>query len=189
MPRIAAKDRDAYFEQRRTELLDAALRLLTRDSYDKTSVSAITREAGVSKGTFYVYFQSKDDLLDALVDRFSLLPDLQQVASAAAGQPLEVVLGLAVPVLYERLKQRTELIGLLLREGATRPANARIFIERVVLPSNRVAAELLANAVGPERASAIDCVVAARALVGMLLVFVITQEVMGGASSCPSTTR
>lgn len=185
MPKIAAKDRDAYYEKRRSELLDAALRLLARQSYDGTSVAAIAREAGMSKGTFYLYFQTKEELIEALIERFSLLPDFQQVARAAAGQPLENVLRLAVPVLYERLKQRTEVIGLLLREGATRPANARIFLERVLLPSNRIAAELLEGAVGPERASELDCLVAARALVGMLLVFVVSQEVLGGRELLP----
>ena len=180
MPKIAVKDRDAYFEKRRNELLDAALRLLARESYDKTSVAAITREAGVSKGTFYVYFRSKEELLEALIERFSLLPDFRQVAKAAAGMPIESVIRFAVPVLYERLKSRKDVIGLLLREGATRPENARIFIERVILPANRLTAELLEHGVGPERASEIDCIVAARALVGMLLILVVSQEVMGG---------
>lgn len=180
MPKVAAKDRDAYIEKRRNELLDAALQLLLRESYDKTSVAAITREAGVSKGTFYVYFDSKEELLEALIERFSLLPDFRQIAEAARGQPLEAVIGFAIPILYERLKQRAPLIGMMLREGATRPETARVFIERVLLPANRIAAELIENAVGPQRASEIDCLVAARAMVGMLLVFVMSQEVMGG---------
>jgi AcrR family transcriptional regulator len=55
---------------RRAELLDAAIRVFARDGFD-APVSAITEEAGVAKGTFYLYFKTRDDLLYALRDRFN----------------------------------------------------------------------------------------------------------------------
>ncbi|MCP5111061.1 MAG: TetR/AcrR family transcriptional regulator, partial [bacterium] len=54
---------------RRTELLDIAQGLFVQNGYDSTPVSAILEAAGVAKGTFYHYFRSKEDLLDALVER------------------------------------------------------------------------------------------------------------------------
>ena len=55
---------------RRTELLDAAERLFVARGVDEVTVADIAVEAGVSKGSFYVYFASRDELLRALNERF-----------------------------------------------------------------------------------------------------------------------
>lgn len=56
---------------RRDELLDVAQRLFARHGYDNTSVDQITAELGVSKGAFYHYFDSREDLVEALACRFA----------------------------------------------------------------------------------------------------------------------
>lgn len=50
-------------------MLDAAVELFVHYGYDKTSVDDIAREAGVSKGTIYLHFQSKEDLLEGVIVR------------------------------------------------------------------------------------------------------------------------
>jgi AcrR family transcriptional regulator len=59
------------YEERKNELLDTAQQLFFIKGYNQTSVEAIINQAGVSKGTFYYYFKSKEDLLDKLVERLS----------------------------------------------------------------------------------------------------------------------
>ena len=54
-------------EERRAELLEAARRLFVREGFGEVSVSRIVREIGVAQGTFYYYFDSKEEALDALV--------------------------------------------------------------------------------------------------------------------------
>ncbi|GAB4432065.1 MAG: TetR/AcrR family transcriptional regulator [Anaerolineae bacterium] len=54
---------------RRNEILDAAQRLFYRKGYELTSVQEIILEIGIAKGTFYHYFSSKLDLLDATIER------------------------------------------------------------------------------------------------------------------------
>lgn len=56
-------------ESRRERILDAAQELLVRYGYDKTTVSDIARDAGVSKGAIYLHFKSKVALVDALLMR------------------------------------------------------------------------------------------------------------------------
>jgi AcrR family transcriptional regulator len=53
-------------EAKRTSLLHAAAMLFVRDGYEATTVTGITETAGVAKGTFYLYFESKENLLEAL---------------------------------------------------------------------------------------------------------------------------
>lgn len=50
-------------------ILDAADRLIARFGYRKTTVEDVAREAGVGKGTIYLYFPSKEELALSLADR------------------------------------------------------------------------------------------------------------------------
>lgn len=55
-------------EKRRKQLLDIAQELFLTKGYDETSVSEIVKTAGLSQGAFYYYFESKMEVLNALVD-------------------------------------------------------------------------------------------------------------------------
>lgn len=48
------------------KIVTAAWRLFYKNGYDNTTVDAIIRESGTSKGTFYHYFSGKDSLLSSL---------------------------------------------------------------------------------------------------------------------------
>lgn len=52
---------------RRTEILEAAGELFRQQGYVHTTVNAIILKAGVAKGTFYYYFKSKEEILEAFV--------------------------------------------------------------------------------------------------------------------------
>ncbi|MGV8936496.1 MAG: TetR/AcrR family transcriptional regulator [Allorhizobium sp.] len=54
---------------KREQILDGAKRAFMTLGFDATSMNDVTRHAGVSKGTIYVYFQNKEELFGALVDR------------------------------------------------------------------------------------------------------------------------
>ena len=57
-------------EERRNEILDTAQRLFIEKGFIQTSVSEIVKEIGVAQGTFYYYFKTKEDILDAIIDRY-----------------------------------------------------------------------------------------------------------------------
>jgi AcrR family transcriptional regulator len=56
-------------EERRKELIDTAERLFVAQGYDQTSISDITKEVNVSQGAFYYYFDSKEDVLVAAMEK------------------------------------------------------------------------------------------------------------------------
>ena len=58
-----AKRRRLNPDERRTELLEAAIRVLQAKGPDEARVEDVTGEAGAAKGTFYLYFVSWEDLL------------------------------------------------------------------------------------------------------------------------------
>jgi AcrR family transcriptional regulator len=185
MPRMAAKDRDALGETRRDQILEAAIRLWLRGGFDATSVEAIAREAGLGKGTVYLYFPTKDAILDEAVRRYSLLSTLGELTHLLEAAPPEKAIPGIVSGLWTTLRERAPLIGLVLREVPLRPENARTFIEKVVLPTNRLLADYLEAGVASGDLRPLNTFVAARALVGMLVVFLLTQEVFGGRALSP----
>ena len=82
-------------EQRRTQLLDAALRVITRDGYAAVSVESVAREAGVTRPVVYGAFDGLGDLLVALLDRQQarLVGDLVAALpeSWSHGEPNELI--------------------------------------------------------------------------------------------------
>lgn len=54
---------------KREQIIDGAKSVFMKLGFDAASMNDITREAGVSKGTIYVYFQNKEDLFGAIVAR------------------------------------------------------------------------------------------------------------------------
>jgi len=57
--------------ERKKEFLEIARKLFFTHGYEQTPVEAIIKEVGLSKGSFYYYFKSKEDLLDELTKELS----------------------------------------------------------------------------------------------------------------------
>ena len=53
-------------EQRRKDLVDAARTTFGEKGFKATTVSEVVKEAGVAQGTFYLYFDSKEEILEAV---------------------------------------------------------------------------------------------------------------------------
>lgn len=58
-------------DERKNEILDIAERLFRVKGYEKCTIKDIINEVGIAKGTFYHYFNSKEEVLDAVVLRYS----------------------------------------------------------------------------------------------------------------------
>src|ERR1700744_3988688 len=57
-------------EVRRAELLDCAQGLFLSKGYEKTTINDVIAATGLSKGAFYHHFAAKEDLLEAIAERF-----------------------------------------------------------------------------------------------------------------------
>src|SRR3954467_11919747 len=55
--------------QRRSRILDAAERCFSRDGFHGSTMQAICKEAGISAGALYLYFASKEALIEGLTSR------------------------------------------------------------------------------------------------------------------------
>ncbi len=69
--------KEKEYAVKRNEILEAAQKLIYTHGYEQMSIQDILDELGISKGAFYHYFDSKQALLDGLVDR--MLDEAEQV--------------------------------------------------------------------------------------------------------------
>ena len=88
MPVRTARRRRLEPEVRRLEIIEAAERLLTRDGPD-VRVEDVVREAGAAKGTFYLYFPTWDDLLEAIRGRIVIAFDAAHPLQIETGEPAD----------------------------------------------------------------------------------------------------
>jgi AcrR family transcriptional regulator len=92
-------------------LLDATENVLAERGFVATTTNHIADEAGVSIGTLYHYFPSKESLIEAVVHRMWMreLEVLQRHAAALEAEPLRDVIGRIVTDLVAVMAQRREL--------------------------------------------------------------------------------
>ncbi len=185
MPRISASNRQSHLDSRREQLAHAALEVFARKGIDEATVDDITSEAGLGKGTFYLYFENKDAIIDELVQRYTLLPDERRLLEQFAGAPLRDILAQAVSGMLDAFRVKAAQTPSILWQLALRSSNGRALMERVVIEGNELLASQLRDRVKSGELRGVDEFVAARCLIGMVLIFILTEEVIGGSQAHP----
>lgn len=111
----------------KTKLLDAALYVIRAKGYAATTVDDICQAAGVTKGSFFHHFKSKDELAVAAAGHFSAMAEGLFAAAPyhEAQDPLERLLGYVdfrASILGGELPEYTCLLGTMVQETyATHP--------------------------------------------------------------------
>lgn len=106
--------------ERAMRILDAAATLILRWGFQKTTLDDVSREAGVAKGTMYLHWKTREDLLAALLmrEKLELVKDLRQrILADPSGATLRGILkhsALALmkrPILKAVLLQDMDVLG------------------------------------------------------------------------------
>src|SRR5690348_10490732 len=81
------KQNEARREETRRRLLEAAVALFARNGFDGTGTADIARNTGVSHGTLFTYFPTKEDLFRTavLTPLSATIPLIEQLTKASAG--------------------------------------------------------------------------------------------------------
>jgi AcrR family transcriptional regulator len=85
---VKSRPRTKPPEERRVELMNSAQRLFLEQGVGATTIEQITSGADVAKGTFYLYFSSREKILAALRERF-VQEFLAGIKTAIAERPKE----------------------------------------------------------------------------------------------------
>jgi AcrR family transcriptional regulator len=101
-------------------ILDAAERLLARYGYRKMTIDDLAREAGIGKGTVYLHFRSKEDVVLSHMDRIvnRVMAQLRGIAAGDAppAAKLSEMLVARVMVRFDSVQHFTESISEVLRD-------------------------------------------------------------------------
>jgi AcrR family transcriptional regulator len=121
-------------DARPSEIADAALALFSERGFAATRLEDVAIRAGVSKGTVYIYFPTKEDLFRAVL-RQGLLPNLEAMEQAVAAfhGPTPVLMRQVIDRMLRVLDTNlTAIPKLVLAESGNFPAIARMYADEVV---------------------------------------------------------
>jgi AcrR family transcriptional regulator len=96
-------------EDRREQILNAAITVFSTKGYSRTTNSDIAREAGITPGLIYYYFESKEDLLKAIAETRSPLRLLRSLPAEAWETPPEQLLLILIPQVLEIVESDTNV--------------------------------------------------------------------------------
>lgn len=108
-------------EERKNEILDVAERLFGTKGFDDTSTNDILNEIGIARGTLYYHFQSKEEILDAMISRM-IGRLIEKAETIAARKEIPVLQRLTMMMLS--LNGREGNYGQELLAQAHKPQNA-----------------------------------------------------------------
>jgi AcrR family transcriptional regulator len=178
-------------EARPAELVQAALELFVEHGFAATRLDDVARKAGVSKGTLYLYFDSKDELFKAVV-REGLVPALER-----GEQILEGHRGSAAELLGDLMHGWWELVGntpyggipkLMISECRNFPELAAFYHDEVISRGNRLIAAALERGMRSGEFRPLDLDYATRLVLAPLVLLVVWRhsfDFCGGSKLAP----
>lgn len=101
----------------RKQILDASLRLFSVRGFARTTVRDIARQAGITDAGIYYHFQSKRDLLEALVEERGIVAGLQQLERVSADLPLHETLLWMARGAINIMDENRDFLRLIVMEG------------------------------------------------------------------------
>lgn len=183
-PLVSANHREQYLQERREEIVDAAIQVFDRKGFVGATVADIASGAGISKGTIYLYFESKEQIFTAILNERSFVPILADLV--VENQPLEVVLRNIAESFLRYMETHLSLVRIAMSDSARFPEHARQVYQESVLKGNLILADFLekrseAGLIRPLE----NPFLTARAFMGMVMFHVLTQEILSGKDITP----
>lgn len=166
-------------EARPQELLAAALDLFVERGYAATRLDDVAAQAGVSKGTLYLYFTNKEELFKAVV-RENVLPVLGE-----AEQAIDRYQGSSATLLKEILLGWWQRVGdtnlsgipkLMMAEAGNFPEVAKFYHDEVICRGHAMIARVLARGVARGEFRALDTVPAVSVVAAPILMLMMWKH-------------
>ncbi len=181
-----APKRERRKEARPGELLNAALDLFVEKGYSATRVEEVAARAGVSKGTLFLYFQSKEDLFKAVVREniANQFPAWHEEFKTFQGSSADM-LRYTLVAWWERIG-KTRLSGitkLVMSEAQNFPEIANFYQEEVIQPGNALIRGILERGVKRGEFRQLDTEQAIHAVVAPMIFLMMWKHSMGACAA------
>ena len=180
-----SREPSTHRRDRREDILEASLHLFAERGFHGTSMRDIAREADITEGLIYHYFESKRDLFSAIIEEHSFLPLLRTLPDLASQLDLRGLLIVLARGFFDVLRNNTELTRLLLQEVQVFPEEKEAFFVDAVGQSVRELGSILEERMNERARSQVDPQIAARLFFNSLLALFVEQEILGGKHILP----
>jgi TetR/AcrR family transcriptional regulator len=185
-PAEVTPKRERRKEARPGELLDAALDLFVEKGFSATRVEEVAARAGVSKGTLFLYFQSKEDLFKAVVREniANKFPTWQEEFATFEGTSADM-LRYALVSWWERIgKTRASgITKLVMSEAQNFPEIAAFYQEEVIKPGNAMIHRILERGVHSGEFRNIDLEQTVHIIVAPMIFLMMWKHSMGACAA------
>lgn len=175
-------------DARAPEILDAALACFAEKGFAGTRMDDIAARAGITKGTIYLYFQSKEALFKALA-RQSIGTQIAQVGEmiAASTAPTAELLRLTLTGMGEfaRTSDRVVLPRVLLAEAGNFPELAEFWRREIIDRGTGLFEAIIRRGIGRGEVKPVDPVHVARLCVAPFLILVFWRTVFARFDTQP----
>jgi AcrR family transcriptional regulator len=169
-------------EARPQELLDAALALFVEKGFAATRAEEVAARAGVSKGTLYLYYPSKEDLLKAVIEHHlgSEIAAGAELAAAFEGPP-DALLRELLTQWWQRLyaSPASGVFKILITEVRNFPEIAEFHRRAVVEPGERLIGQLLQRGIDRGLFRRVDVHAAVHSIVFPLIMVCLHKHSVG----------
>ncbi|MFN3420962.1 MAG: TetR/AcrR family transcriptional regulator [Armatimonadota bacterium] len=129
-------------EERQEQIVEAAAKLFSEKGFEGTSIDDIAEACGVAPGLIYHYFDSKADILRALIERKSFLPKMAEILKAPPKATVEETLTELAQAMWEMLEERREMALMMHGEMQRNPEVVKV-IGKVIKTGIRLLSEYL----------------------------------------------
>ena len=168
-------------EQRREQILEEAVKLFSRNGFDRTTVREIARAAGINEATIYKHFETKEALFDAIIEGFIEFGSqlMGHTAPREIG-PLPETISAVARGLLGHLTRDTTLPRLMLYSALQgHSLSERFYKEITSAILKQIEEKLRRGQLEGIYRSAVDPFIAARAFLGNLIIFIFSQQILG----------
>ena len=172
-------------KKRKAQMIEVATQVIAERGYANTSVSDVIKAAGVSRGTFYLYFESRDALFDEIIGAFvARLAATVNVIDADAANPLALLRENFRRVI-SLLASNRDLTKVLFREAVGLSAEVDARLNAFYDYLRRMVAGALEKGVMRQLTRQVDDVIVASAIVGMVREVIYSTIVVGDGEVDP----
>jgi AcrR family transcriptional regulator len=173
-------------EARPGELLDAALDLFVEKGYAATRVEEVAARAGVSKGTLFLYFPSKDDLFKAVVREniSGHLAEWNDEFETFEGSTSEM-LGYCMNVWWDRVgaTRASGITKLMMSEAQNFPELATFYQHEVICPGQALVRRILQRGIDSGEFRPLDLDYAVYAVIAPMTFLILAKHSTGLCTS------
>ncbi|MEO2066200.1 MAG: TetR/AcrR family transcriptional regulator [Desulfurobacteriaceae bacterium] len=128
----------------RERIVESAYKCFSEKGYIGTTTKEISKLAGISEVTLFRYFRSKKELFEEVLDKFSVLPDIEKIKMEKS-LPIEKKLEKVAEEIIRSLKEKKNFIKILLSEISPHSEEVSEIYREFISRLDSIIAEILSS--------------------------------------------